>query len=244
MKFVTLLLDFLIFIGYSLPPYVIFVSILQLCCLFIDSYLCPTEVIATFHSLSISSATIGKYSNIVLIIFCHMFFFSKNIVCSSSVSAFIAKTSNLIMKSAMFHFPYLKNSIFHLASAAFILLLNVILISLTNSYQSWVPSSLSSLLSFLLLQTQVLRVRQANKPCIRLTQENSIENSVQDYLPYILLSMVCAMTTLVLPKCPCFVLIAITYLSCFFLKANMPCLCALTLFSLISVIYVCTMCTL
>ena len=37
-----------------------------------------------------------------------------------------------------------------------------------------------------MLQTQVLRVGQVNKPCIGLTQENSIENSVQDGLPYIL----------------------------------------------------------
>jgi len=38
----------------------------------------------------------------------------------------------------------------------------------------------------LVLQTQVLRVEQVNKPCIRLTQENSIENFIQDSLPYIL----------------------------------------------------------
>jgi len=37
----------------------------------------------------------------------------------------------------------------------------------------------------LLLQTQVLRVGQVKEPCIGLTQENSIENSVQDGLPYI-----------------------------------------------------------
>jgi len=37
-----------------------------------------------------------------------------------------------------------------------------------------------------LLQTQVLRVEQVNEPYIRLTQENLIENSVQDCLPYIL----------------------------------------------------------
>jgi len=37
-----------------------------------------------------------------------------------------------------------------------------------------------------MLQTQVLRVGQANKPCIGLTQENLMENSVQDSLPYIL----------------------------------------------------------
>jgi len=37
-----------------------------------------------------------------------------------------------------------------------------------------------------MLQTQVLRVGQVNEPCIRLTQENSIENSVQDSLPNIL----------------------------------------------------------
>ena len=37
-----------------------------------------------------------------------------------------------------------------------------------------------------MLQTQVLSVRQVNEPCIRLTQENSIENFTQDSLPYIL----------------------------------------------------------
>ena len=38
----------------------------------------------------------------------------------------------------------------------------------------------------LLLQTQDLRVSQANKSYIRLSQENLIEDSVQDYLSYIL----------------------------------------------------------
>ena len=37
-----------------------------------------------------------------------------------------------------------------------------------------------------MLQTQVLRVDQVNESCIGLIQENSIENSVQDCLPYIL----------------------------------------------------------
>ena len=39
-----------------------------------------------------------------------------------------------------------------------------------------------------LLQTQALKVGQVNEPCIGLTQENSIENSVQDCLLYILIS--------------------------------------------------------
>ena len=77
-----------------------------------------------------------------------MFFFNKKIACSLSVLAFMANASNSIMKSAVFCFPCLKDSIFHLASAAFVLLLNVILISLTKSSQSWMPSSLSSSLSF------------------------------------------------------------------------------------------------
>jgi len=38
----------------------------------------------------------------------------------------------------------------------------------------------------LLLQTQVLSVEQVDKPYIGLIQGNSIENSVQDCLPYIL----------------------------------------------------------
>jgi len=37
-----------------------------------------------------------------------------------------------------------------------------------------------------LLQTQVLKVEQVNEPCIRLTQENLIENSIQECLPHIL----------------------------------------------------------
>ena len=37
-----------------------------------------------------------------------------------------------------------------------------------------------------LLQTQVLKVKQVNEPCIGLTQENLVENFVQDCLPYIL----------------------------------------------------------
>ena len=37
-----------------------------------------------------------------------------------------------------------------------------------------------------MLQTQDLRVGQADEPCIGLTQENLIENSVQNCLPYIL----------------------------------------------------------
>ena len=77
-----------------------------------------------------------------------MFFFSKNIVWSLSVSAFIVKTSNLIMNSAMFCFPCLNVSIFHLASAAFVLSLNIVLIFFMKSSQSWVLSSLSNSLSF------------------------------------------------------------------------------------------------
>jgi len=37
-----------------------------------------------------------------------------------------------------------------------------------------------------MLQTQVLRVGQVDEPCIGLTQENLIENSVQNSLSYIL----------------------------------------------------------
>ena len=37
----------------------------------------------------------------------------------------------------------------------------------------------------LMLQLKDLRVGQWEEPCIGLTQENSIENSIQDSLPYI-----------------------------------------------------------
>ena len=113
-----------------------------------DLYPCPTDVIATFHSLSDSGIAIGRYPNIVLIILCCTFFFNRKMACSSSVPAFVANASNSIMKSAMFLFPCLNVSIFHLASVAFILLLNVVLISFMKSSQSWVSNSLSCSLSF------------------------------------------------------------------------------------------------
>jgi len=50
--------------------------------------------------------------------------------------------------------------------------------------------SLSSTLSIVMLQTQVLRVRQVNEPYIGLTQENLIESSLQSSLPYIPIHMV------------------------------------------------------
>ena len=99
-----------------------------------DLYSCLTKVIAIFYSLSVSSASIGGYSNIVFMMSCYTFFFSKNIACSLSVSAFIASASNSIMKSGVFHFPCLKDSILHSASAAFVLLLKVVLISFTKLF--------------------------------------------------------------------------------------------------------------
>jgi len=79
----------------------------------------------------------------------HTFFLNEKMACSSFVSAFMANTSNSIMKSTIFFFPCLKDLIFHLVSTTFVLSLNVVLISLTKSFQSWVLSSLCSLLSFL-----------------------------------------------------------------------------------------------
>ena len=52
--------------------------------------------------------------------------------------------------------------------------------------ESPILDSLRKRYRVLILQTQVLKVRQVNKSCIGLTQENSMENSVQDSLPYIL----------------------------------------------------------
>ena len=60
----------------------------------------------------------------------------------------MASTLNSIMKSTMFFFPCLKDSILYLVSAAFVLLLNFVLIYLTKSSQSWVPNSSSSSSSF------------------------------------------------------------------------------------------------
>jgi len=52
----------------------------------------------------------------------------------------------------------------------------------------------------MVLQTQYLRISQVNKPCIGLTQENSIENSIQDCLPYIPQTTSLCTTTLAYPK--------------------------------------------
>ena len=51
-----------------------------------------------------------------------------------------------------------------------------------------------------MLQTQDLRVGQVDEPCIGLTQENLIENSVQDCLPYILKAHGLCSTTLAYPQ--------------------------------------------
>ena len=51
----------------------------------------------------------------------------------------------------------------------------------TSLYLEYIECLLSSsdpYLRNIMLQSQVLRVKQVNKPCIGLTQENSIENSV------------------------------------------------------------------
>ena len=64
------------------------------------------------------------------------------------MSAFMANASNSIMKSAVFLLPCLKVLIFHSASAALDLLLNVVLNSFTNSFQSWVSLSSSNSSSF------------------------------------------------------------------------------------------------
>ena len=72
--------------------------------------------------------------------------------CSSSVSAFVASASNSMIESAVFCFSCLNVSIFHLASAALDLSLNVVLNSFTKSSQFWILLSLSSLSSFFCVQ--------------------------------------------------------------------------------------------
>ena len=64
------------------------------------------------------------------------------------MSAFMANASNSMIKSAVFFFSCLNVLIFHSASAALDLLLNVVLISFTNLSQSWVSLSLSGSSSF------------------------------------------------------------------------------------------------
>ena len=51
-----------------------------------------------------------------------------------------------------------------------------------------------------MLQSQDLRVDQEKKSCIEFIQENLIENSIQDGLPYILKSYGLCSTTLAYPK--------------------------------------------
>ena len=112
-----------------------------------DSYPYPTEVIATFHSLSVLGAAIGGYSSMVLMMSTQTFFFNRNTTCMLSVFAFIANASNSIMKLAIYFLLYWNVLIFHSMSGALLLLLKPILISLTNSFQSYVssPSSSSSI---------------------------------------------------------------------------------------------------
>ena len=54
-----------------------------------------------------------------------------------------------------------------------------------------------------MLQLKDLRVGQWEEPCIRFTQENLIENSVQDCLPYIQIPNGLCKLFLAYPKQPC-----------------------------------------
>ena len=105
-------------------------------------------MIAIFYSFNVFGTAIDGYPKIVLIISAQTFFFNKKIAYSLSMSAFTAKALNSIMKSAMFCFPCLNVSIFYLASAAFVLLLNIVFISFTKFFQSCVSISLSRSSSF------------------------------------------------------------------------------------------------
>ena len=60
--------------------------------------------------------------------------------------------------------------------------------------------SLKSGNQVLILQSQDLRAGEVKKPCIRLIQENSIENSVQDCLSYTLMTDGPCSTTLTYSK--------------------------------------------
>ena len=132
LSLLKLSLDFPVSMDISLPLYIVSNLVLYLLLLYVDLYRCSTEIITIFHSLSISSTVIGEYPNIVLIISTCMFFFSKNMAYSSFVLAFMTNALNLIIKLAIYFLPYLNILIFHLASTILLLLLNFILISLTN----------------------------------------------------------------------------------------------------------------
>ena len=116
--------------------------------------------------------------------FCQTFFFNKKMACSSSISAFMASVSNSIMKSVVFCFPCLKNSILHSASAIFVLLLNVVLISFTKSFQSWVLISSSSLLNFFYAYISAIPLlRQARIAVILLSASMTLLLLRNNYIP-------------------------------------------------------------
>ena len=69
-----------------------------------------------------------------------------------------------------------------------------------------------------MLQSQDLRVGQEKEPCIRFTQGNSIESSVQNYLPYILLAHGLCPTTLACTNWPyVYLRVNIYYICCIIL---------------------------
>ena len=117
---------------------------------------------------------------------CYIFFFSKNIVCRSSVSAFITKALNSIMKSYMFHFSCLKVSIFHLASVAFILSLNVVFNSLSSSlsflyiYISAIPPLRHAKIAVILLLVPMILLLLRNN-CISLYQSSNFVQSLLNH---------------------------------------------------------------
>ena len=81
--------------------------------------------------------------------------------------------------------------------------LNNLILQVLSDPQSVIVVADTSIKNQVVLQTQVLSIEQANEPYIGLTQENSIENSVQDCLPYILIPNGLCKLFIAYPKQPC-----------------------------------------
>ena len=99
------------------------------------SYSCLTDIITTFHFLSVSGATIGGYHNIVLIILLLTFFFNKKmayiyIICFS----FYIQYFELYYKVHYIFLPCLNISTFHLLFAVWLFSPNTVLISITKLF--------------------------------------------------------------------------------------------------------------
>jgi len=138
------------------------------------TWYCWNSFSSQFFNVNVSVEQGSALSSILPALYISLVFYvaqSKSLTISNSFLFYSYNIVSLLLKKFGLILEHGKIEVFHFS----------------RSCRTFNSSSLnlSVLEGFLLLQSQDLRVGQVKEPYIGLTQENSIENSVQNCLPYI-----------------------------------------------------------